>query len=103
PPVPQYPENNDVYMPVSACPFRSSRAMSEDRTMRMVSAIGRLRPGVGIERARRDLSVVARRMASAYPDAYPVAAGFEVTALTVKDELTKRARPTLLALLATTA
>jgi len=103
PPVPQYPENNDVYMPVSACPFRSSAMMSEDRTMRMVSAIGRLRPGVGVERARSDLSVVARRMASAYPDAYPAAAGFDVTALTVKDELTKRARPTLLALLATTA
>jgi putative ABC transport system permease protein len=103
PPVPQYPEDNDVYMPVSACPFRSAPMMAEDRTMRMVSAVGRLRPGVGVERARRDLSVVAKRMASAYPEAYPAAAGFEVSALTVKDELTKRARPTLLALLATTA
>ena len=25
PPIPGYPEDNDVYMPVSACPFRSVR------------------------------------------------------------------------------
>jgi predicted permease len=103
PDVPQYPANNDVYMPVSACPFRSAPMMASDRSARMVSAIGRLRPGATLERAQRDLDVVAGRMVSAYPGAYPATAGFAVTALSVKDELTKSARPTLLVLLATTA
>jgi len=31
PPVPQYPNENDVYMPTSACPFRSSQAMIANR------------------------------------------------------------------------
>jgi putative ABC transport system permease protein len=103
PNVPQYPADNDVYMPVSACPFRSLRAMAEDRSMRMVSAIGRLRPGVSLERARGDLALVASRMVTTYPKDYQAPAGFATTALPVKDELTRRARPTLLVLLATTA
>ncbi|MFI5178845.1 MAG: ADOP family duplicated permease, partial [Vicinamibacterales bacterium] len=105
PPVPQYPAGNDVndvYMPVSACPFRSSPMMATNRTDRMVSAIGRMKPGVTIDRARTDVALVAARMASAYPDAYDAGSGFQATALSVRDELTRRARPTLLALLATT-
>ncbi len=104
PPVPQFPQENDVYMPVSACPFRSSPSMAEDRTMRMVSAIGRLRPGVSVARASADLAVIARRMAAADPAAYKGAdgAGFTTVALSVRNELTRRARPTLLVLLAIT-
>jgi predicted permease len=102
PPVPQYPAENDVYMPVSACPFRSSPMMANDRTDRMVSAIGRMRPGLTIDRVRNDLALVAAGMAAAHPNAYEASAGFEVTALAVRDELTRRARPTLLLLLATT-
>ncbi|MGE5246260.1 MAG: ADOP family duplicated permease [Betaproteobacteria bacterium] len=104
PPVPQYPQENDVYMPVSACPFRSSPQMAEDRSMRMVSAIGRLRPGVSVERASADLAVIARRLAAAYPADYKGAAGagFTTVALSVRNELTRGARPTLLVLLAIT-
>jgi putative ABC transport system permease protein len=102
PDVPQFPDANDVYMPVSACPFRSAPLMATDRTARMVSAIGRLRPGITIARARQDLAAVATRMVAAYPGAYPAAAGFTVTAVSVKDQLTRGARPTLLVLLATT-
>jgi predicted permease len=101
PPIPQYPQENDVYMPVSACPFRSSPSMAENRTMRMVSAIGRLRPGVSVARASADLFVIANRMAATDPSAYKGAAGagFTAVALSVRDELTRRARPTLLVLL----
>ena len=97
PNVPQYPEDNDVYMPISACPFRSAPATVADRTARMVSAIGRLGPGVGLERARGELAGVAGRMVAAHPADYRGAAGFTATALPVKDELTRQARPTLAA------
>jgi len=102
PPVPQYPDENDVYMPVSACPFHSSADMASDRTMRMVSALGLLKPGVGLARARADLAVVSKRLADQYPDAYDKTTGWTATAVSVHDELTKEARPTILILFATT-
>jgi putative ABC transport system permease protein len=100
PPVPLYPDDNDVFMPVSACPFRSAPEMAEHRDHRMVSAIGRLKPGVTLERARRDLALVAQRLQSTYPADYPTNGGFSTTALSLQDELTHRARATLFTLLA---
>jgi predicted permease len=102
PAVPLYPDDNDVYMPVSACPFRMDPMMAEERGHRMVSAVGRLKPGITLERARADLAVVASRFQSAYPKDYPKDSGFTTTALSLRDELTHGARPTLLVLLATT-
>ena len=104
PPIPQFPDENDVYMPPSACPFRSSPRMEAARDARMLAAIGRLRPDATLERAQNDLSAVAGRMAAASPADYQAArTGFRVRALSVQDELTRHARPTLLVLLATTA
>ena len=51
--VPQYPDENDVYMPTSACPFRSRRRRRENRSARMMTAFGRLKPGVTLERGAR--------------------------------------------------
>ena len=102
PPIPQYPDENDVYMPVSACPFRSSPDMASDRTMRMVSALGLLKPGISLARARADLAVVSKRLADQYPDVYDKTTGWATTAVSVHDELTKEARPTILILFATT-
>src|SRR5207342_3410867 len=70
---------------------------------RMLTAIGRLKPGMTVERARNDLAVVNSRLGAQYPDAYDTAhSGFTASALSVHDELTRQARPTLLVLLATT-
>jgi putative ABC transport system permease protein len=100
PAIPLYPDENDVYMPVSACPFRSAPHMEHERRMRMVSAIGRMRPGATMDAVRRDVAAVAQRMAASHPDAYAAGAGFEATALSIRGELSRRARPTLLLLLA---
>ncbi len=72
PPIPQYPQENDVYMPVSACPFRSSQAIIDNRNARMVQAFGRLRPGVpdGTGRKRRGAGrfVAAAAVSGILPD-----------------------------------
>ena len=102
PPVPQYPGDNDVYMPVSACPFRSAPSMATDRTMRMVAAIGRMKPGVTLAATRAELAVIGDRLARTYPDAYDRAAGFSTTAVSVREQLTSRARSLLLLLLGAT-
>jgi predicted permease len=106
PPIPQFPRSDppdDVYMPPSACPFRSSPQMLQTRSARMLTAIGRLRPGAPLDRAQRDLDVVSSRLSADYPGDYDTPhSGFAAKALSVHDELTRQARPTLLVLLATT-
>ena len=60
PPIPQYPVENDVYMPTSQCPFRSSASFIANRQARLMTAFGRLKPGVPLEQAQADLSTIAQ-------------------------------------------
>jgi predicted permease len=99
PQVPQYPAQNDVYMPTSACPFRSSAAAIDNRKARLLTVFGRLKPGVSLQTAQADLSTTGSQMASAYPDVYPKASGYALAAAPLQDDLTRRARTTLLVLL----
>jgi predicted permease len=86
-------------MPSSACPFRSSASTRENRTARMLAVYGRLRPGATLEQARADVATVAGRLATDHTDAYPKGSGYTATAVRLGDDLTLRARPTLLVLL----
>ena len=99
PPIPQFPNENDVYMPVSACPFRSSEGVRTSRTARMVQAFGRVKQGVAHQAALSELAVVASNLQRAYPESYPASAGFTATAISLRDELTRQFRPTLAILL----
>jgi putative ABC transport system permease protein len=101
PPVPRYPSEVDVYMPTSACPFRSSPAMIDTRAARMVTAFARIRDEVQLSKARADLDLVAARMESEHPADYPKARGFRVVAVPLREELTRSFRTTLLVLLGT--
>ncbi|HXJ07401.1 MAG TPA: ABC transporter permease [Candidatus Acidoferrum sp.] len=103
PAVPQYPNENDVYMPTSACPFRSGKAHLENRDMRMMEVFGRLKPGVTVTQANADVSTIAARLKAAYPKSYPNSVGFAASASPLQEELTSKARPTLLLLLAAAA
>jgi len=103
PPVPQYPNENDVYMPTSACPFRSAKALIENRDGRMMDVFGRVKPGVSVAEARADLSMIAGRLKLEYPKSYPDKLGYTADASSLQGELTHGARPTLLVLLAAAA
>src|SRR5580704_13800616 len=103
PPVPQYPNENDVYMATSACPFRSSKMHLEDRDMRMMEVFGRLKPGVTVAQASADVSAIAAGLKAAYPKSYPENVGFTSAASPLQEELTHGARPTLLLLLSAAA
>jgi len=103
PPVPQYPNENDVYMPTSACPFRASKDMLEHRDHRMMEVFARVKPGVSLEAARADVATIAANLGRAYPEAYPENIGYAVDANRLQHELTHQARPTLLVLLAAAA
>ena len=101
PPVPQYPQENDVYMPTVACPFRSSDMMKADRNDRMMLLFGRLKPGVSVQSGMVDMSLMAARFQQAYPESYPAAKGFMATLDSLKQKLTEDVRPLLLVLLGT--
>ncbi|SRR5581483_10514458 len=86
PPIPQYPSEADVYMPTSACPFRSSPRNIANRQFRMMTAFARLKPGVTLQQAQADVSTVAGRLEKAYPDAYPPAYGYGISATPLRDD-----------------
>lgn len=44
PPLPEYPDANDVYMPTTSCPFRSAPTMIANREGRMLTGYARLKP-----------------------------------------------------------
>jgi len=102
PPIPQYPAESDVYMTTTQCPARSSAEFIADRQSRMMIAFARLKPGVTVEQAQADLSVVARAMEQAHADAYPPDAGYSIKIAPLRDDLTRRARAMFLVLLGAT-
>jgi len=101
--VPQYPAENDVYMPSSSCPFRMSPFTLNSRTARMLHLFARLAPGSDGTQAQTELEGIASTLRSEYAAAYPSGQGFTISATSLHDELTKGARPTLLLLIGTTA
>ena len=103
PPVPQYPDENDVYMPTSACPFRANPKTIANRGIRMMSVFGRLKPGVTLGQAKADLTVIDSRLTREYPQAYPKDKALASVPLSLREELTHRARPMLLVLLGAAA
>jgi putative ABC transport system permease protein len=103
PPMPQYPDENDVYMPTSACPFRSSAAMIAHRSMRRMTVFGRLRNGVTLGQAQAELNGLETRFVQTFPKDYEKELDWTIKTGLLKTELTERARPTFLILLGTAA
>jgi putative ABC transport system permease protein len=99
PPVPQYPNENDVYMPTTACPFRSRPAFIANRQARMMQVFGRMKPAMSVSQAQADLNNVAANLQQAYPKDYPPAYDYSIRAASLEEELTHNARPTMLVLL----
>ena len=100
PPVPQYPLEVDIYMPSSACPFRSNPALIANRRGRMLTAFARVRPDVTLQKSQADLNIVAAHLQSSYPDFYPKT-GFSAVGVPLKDDLTSNFTSTLWVLLGT--
>ena len=101
PPLPQFPNQNDVFMPVSSCPFRSSDFMRNTYNARMVTVFGLLKPTATLEQAQSDLNTVAGRLHSEHAADYPESQGITTSAELLREEMTATVRPTLILLIAT--
>ncbi len=103
PPLPTYPDANDIWMPAGACPFRSDPKMLNNRKGRMVKAFALLKPGATLASAESSMKLVSNRLHLEYTADYPDARRLGVGVLTLQDELTRASRPLFLTLLATAA
>jgi putative ABC transport system permease protein len=65
------------------------------RTCRHLANVARLKPGVSLSQASREIDVIMSQLASAYPKEYAVGAG---GALGLQEKVTRAARPILLTL-----
>jgi predicted permease len=102
PNIPQYPAENDVYMPLDSCPFRRAPTWDQVRNVRGLTVFAHLAPGTGLSRARAELALISSSWQQEHPEDYPKAQGLGLDALLLQDELTGTARPMLLLLLAAT-
>ncbi|MEO8678397.1 MAG: ABC transporter permease [Vicinamibacterales bacterium] len=106
PNVPHYPQENDVYMPVLACPFRAAaekNMASNRRAFAGLNVFGRLKPGVTAEQASSAVSTICNHFTSDNAGVYKAAtSGFQATTREVRSALTDGAREMLLILLGIT-
>jgi putative ABC transport system permease protein len=98
-----YPEETEIMANVVTSPHHLSATMVTGRTHRMTELFGRLAPGADIEAARAELRAVYGQMLTDYPEAYPQKSQFQVDAKLLRDQITSRAKPALLLLLAASA
>ena len=101
PPLPAYPGNNDIWLPAGACPFRSAPAAMASRTARLPFVFARLKRGVSLEQATSEITTIAQRLHSQYPEAYPAGDTLRMQAQTVREELTAGSKSLLLVLFST--
>ncbi|HYN10243.1 MAG TPA: ABC transporter permease [Vicinamibacterales bacterium] len=106
PAYPQYPRENDVYMPTSACPFRArgEQTMHQNHgAFRGLQVFGRLVPGVSEAKATTEIATVAATFDKSFPKDYARLKEIKGNARVLQDALVVQARPMLYALAGATA
>ncbi|MGE0462509.1 MAG: ADOP family duplicated permease [Vicinamibacterales bacterium] len=107
PNVPHYPQENDVYMPVLACPFRAAAERTIPRNRRAfagLSVFGRVKEGHTHEEAAAAIATINRRFTADHAGVYRTAtSGFQATTVDVRSALTEGARELLLILMGITS
>src|SRR3954468_18450468 len=104
PPLPAFPNIDQVFMPASACPFRGADRALTNRNGRIISHVfARLKDGVSAQQAVDDVQRVGAELAAVYPQNYPANDGYTVRIQSVTDAFTGRSRIPLFVLLATSA
>lgn len=95
-----YPADTEIIANVVCSPHHLSATMVDGRVHRMTELFGRLAPGVTIDQARAELTTAYGAMIASHPEAYPRNARFAIETRFLREQITSRARPVLLILLA---
>src|SRR5499427_2144966 len=92
----------DFYVNYAANDHYMGASMQNERVHRMTDVYARLVPGATAGAAQAEVRQIAARLHEADPAAYPKQRGFDTVVTPWKDELTAKAKPTLMILLVTT-
>src|SRR6185369_6300979 len=92
----------DFYANYAANDHYMSSSMQNEWPHRMTTVFARLAPGATPASAQAELRQISTALHQDHPEAYPKSRGFDVVVTPWKDELTTKARPTLIILLVTT-
>ena len=95
-----YPAETEIISNIVTSPHHLSATMVTGRVHRMTELFGRLAPGADIESARAELGTVYGAMIAQHPETYTRNAGFRISAVRLRDQVTSRAKNVLLVLLA---
>jgi putative ABC transport system permease protein len=95
-----YPAETEIIANVVTSPHHLSATMVTGRVHRMTDLFGRLAPGSTLEQARAELRTVHSAMMKEHPEAYSAKADVRIDAVRLREQVTARARPVLLVLLA---
>src|SRR5262249_36084340 len=90
------------YVNYAAHDHYMSSSMQKEWPHRMTTVYARLAPEATVAGAQTELRTIAASLHQEHPEAYPTSRGFDVVVTPWKDELTAKARPTLVILLVTT-
>jgi predicted permease len=102
PPLPAFPNLDQVFMPAAACPFRGADRVLTNRDGRIISHVfARLKDGVTTAQAAADAHRVGAELAGVYPQNYPTNDGYVARMQNVTEAFTGRSRTPLFVLLAT--
>jgi predicted permease len=88
-----FPDTPNLWVPYVFAPFEIAPG---GRSLHEIFALGRLRAGVTVETARRDLQTIARRLAQQYPESNT---GYGASLEPLKGQMVDQARQALLAML----
>lgn len=105
PDVPHYPNPVDLYMPTSACPFRSAAERNIERNRRAFSGLqvfGRMAPDATLATVQSDVASTAERLRGEHDAVYRPFSGFRASTRPVLAALTANARPILWLLMGAT-
>jgi predicted permease len=98
-----YPAETEIIANVVTSPHHLSATMVTGRIHRMTELFARLAPGATLEQARADLKAAHGAIIKEHPDAYPAKADFRIDAVSLRDQITSKARTVLWVLLAASA
>ncbi len=87
PPMPAYPDDNDIYISAASCPFRSAEAMINNRRPGMLTLFGKLKKNVPMSQGTKDVNAIAGQLAAEYPDDYRENEGYSANLVSLKDEM----------------
>jgi putative ABC transport system permease protein len=92
----------DFYANYAANDHYMGSSMQNEWPHRMTTVYARLAPGATAAGAQAELKQLAATLHQDHPEAYPKSRGFDLVVTSWKDELTAKAKPTLVILLVTT-